>query len=176
MSSSLLSRVRHVLVDCDGVLTDGTLPYAAQAEERKSFHSRDGAMIRYAAGLGLRTGICSGRPGAAVQRRADELDLTPVLLGVDDKVAAIDAWLTGQTDLSWSGLCFVGDDLPDAGPLMRAGVGVAVADATPWLRRRADVVTRAPGGAGAVAEILARILRAQGRWRDPLDLAREAHG
>lgn len=150
--------IRVILLDCDGVLSDGGLLYRDEGGESKRFHAHDGRAIKDAVAAGLRVGIVSGRYGSALARRADELGCNPQLLGVEDKVAAIEFWLAG-VGLGWAQVAYVGDDLPDAGCLLRARVGVAVADAVPALRRQADHVTRLGGGRGAVAEFLDRLLR-----------------
>jgi 3-deoxy-D-manno-octulosonate 8-phosphate phosphatase (KDO 8-P phosphatase) len=173
MDCERFAAVRVVLLDVDGVLTDASLPYGPEAGEARVFNARDGAMLRVAVRSGLRVGLCSGRRGAAVERRAAELGLDPVLLGVGDKVAAIEAW-SAQAGLGWEAICYCGDDLPDLGALARVGLAVAVGDAHPQVRRRADWVCSRPGGRGAVAELLERILRAQGRWS--LAGAAGAHG
>lgn len=157
--------IRVVLLDVDGVLTGGGLGYGTGTDEHKVFHARDGHAIKLAIGAGLQVGVVSGRDGDAVNRRARELGMDPVLLGIGDKVAVVEQWLA-TSGVGWNEVAFVGDDLPDLGCVRAAGLGVAVADATHELARHADHVTHAGGGCGAVADLLHELLRRQGRWSE----------
>lgn len=157
--------IRVVLLDVDGVLTGGGLGYGTGTDEHKVFHARDGHAIKLAIGAGLQVGVVSGRDGDAVNRRARELGMDPVLLGIGDKVAVVEQWLA-TSGVDWNEVAFVGDDLPDLGCVRAAGLGVAVADATHELARHADHVTHAAGGCGAVADLLHELLRRQGRWSE----------
>ncbi|MHC5067927.1 MAG: KdsC family phosphatase [Planctomycetota bacterium] len=151
--------IRVLLLDVDGVLTDGRLGYDDQ-DTVKRFDTRDGFAIKRALRAGLQVGVCSGRADGCVVRRIEELGMTPALLAVGDKVAAVDAWLA-EAGYRWSQVAYVGDDLPDLGLVRRVGLGYAVADANHRLARRADRVTQAAGGSGAVAEVIDDLLRAQ---------------
>lgn len=156
-------RIRGVLLDVDGVLTDGRLVFDADGERLKSFHARDGHRIRRALETGLAVGLCSGRDSPALRRRAGDLGLDPLLLGLPHKPPAVEAWLD-ERGWGWDEIAVVGDDLPDLILMRRAGLAIAPADADASVRRIADVVCRAPGGHGAVAEALEELLRRQGRW------------
>ena len=159
-----LARVRLLLCDVDGVLTDGTVFIGAEGEF-KAFNIRDGLGLVLLRRAGLKAGWVSARPSAATQRRARELKID-FLVEQDDragKVAAVES-LLAQTRLRWEEVCFVGDDIVDLGPLRRAGVAVAVANAVPEAKAAAHLVTRAAGGCGAVREIVELILKAQKRW------------
>ena len=164
MRRGRVDRIEVVLLDVDGVLTPGGLGYGTGTDEYKVFHTRDGHAIKAAIAGGLRVGVVSGRDGDAINRRARELGMDPVLLGIGDKVAVVEEWLQRE-GLAWSAVAFVGDDLPDLGCVRAAGLGVAVADAVHSLARHADHVTRLPGGGGAVADLLHDLLRRQGRER-----------
>lgn len=155
-----LTRIAAVLCDVDGTLTPSQLVYDANGAISKAFHVRDGERLVRARRAGLHVGLVTGRDDACVSARAADLKLAPVIAGVSDKVAAVAAW-KGTVGLDWVQIAMVGDDLPDLALMRQVGLGVAVADAAPALRRIADVVTRAPGGGGAVAEIIERILAAQ---------------
>jgi 3-deoxy-D-manno-octulosonate 8-phosphate phosphatase (KDO 8-P phosphatase) len=166
MSGTLAERaaaIRLLVLDVDGVLTDGRITYTADAVEVKSFHVRDGSGIKFWQRFGGRVAIVSGRASKAVELRAAELGVTSVVQGAADKAAAL------ETVLATNGLrageaCAVGDDLPDL-PLLRAcGLAVAVADACPEARAAAHYVTRAAGGRGAVREVIELLLRARGTW------------
>ena len=158
-----LARVQLLLLDVDGVLTDGGVTWTNEGIEQKTFSIRDGLGIRLWQQAGGRTGIVTGRSSHVVQLRADELGIAIVRQGVDDKLAAATAIL-GECGLSWEQTAFIGDDLPDLPVVMRCGVGVAVADACPELAASATLVTCLPGGRGAVREVIERLLKARGSW------------
>lgn len=156
-------RVVMVLMDVDGVLTDGRITFYGARGEAKSFNVRDGAGVRLAREAGLRTGVISGRGGAATLRRAEELKMDEIHLRVKDKLARYET-IKKRTGLNDAQVCFIGDDVLDLPILARAGMPVAVADAHSEVLRRVRFVTRARGGRGAVREVIDTILMAQGRW------------
>ncbi len=156
-------RITLILMDVDGVMTDGTIVFSGSRQEAKSFHARDGVALWIARRLGLRTGIISGRAGSAVLRRARELGMDEIHLKTRDKLLVYRGILRRRR-LSDAQVCYIGDDLVDLPVLDRAGMAVAVADAHPEVQRRARFVTRAPGGHGAVREVVDAILKAQGHW------------
>jgi 3-deoxy-D-manno-octulosonate 8-phosphate phosphatase (KDO 8-P phosphatase) len=157
-------KVALVLMDVDGVLTDGSLVASGTGDESRSFNVKDGAGIVMAHRLGLRTGFLSGRGGAAVARRARELGVSEVHLKVRDK-GRVYAAIRNRLGLDDAQVCYIGDDLMDLPVLLRAGLPVAPADAHPDVLRRVPFVTHAPGGHGAVREVIDSIVRAQGHWR-----------
>jgi len=158
-----LAAVQLLLLDCDGVLTDGGVTWSDDGVELKTFHIRDGLGIRSWQRAGGRTGIITGRSSRIVERRAAELGIEFVRQGVNDKLAVAEAIIT-QCGLSWEQTAFMGDDLPDLPVVARCGVGAAVADACVELRAAAAVVTSLPGGRGAVRELVEQMLRARGGW------------
>ena len=160
------ARIRVLLLDVDGVLTDGSIIYAENGVELKRFHVRDGSGLKLWQLAGNRAAIISGRTSVAVEVRAAELGVSPVLQGRTDKVPAF-AEMLEMLDVGAAEVCAVGDDLPDWPLLRAAGLGVAVADACPELRAAADYVTAAPGGRGAVRDCIEWLLKLQGRW-EPL--------
>lgn len=162
------ARIRLLLLDVDGVLTDGGLRYGDAGEERKVFHAQDGHALRVAQQHGLAVGLVSGRCLPAVAARARELHLDPVLLGVADKLARVESLLT-QRGEDWATTAFMGDDLPDLPCLLRSGCSLAPADASPLVRQRVDHITRARGGRGAVAEAIGALLAAAGRAPEVAD-------
>lgn len=166
---SLIDRCRRIemlVLDVDGVLTDGSISYTDQGAEIKTFHVRDGSGLKLWTKIGKKAGIITGRRSAIVERRAQELGIAPVIQGADDKHAAL-ARMLAEVGLALDQICCVGDDLPDL-PILRAcGLAVAVADACDEAREAADYVTRIPGGRGAVREVIELILRAQGSWQTP---------
>jgi YrbI family 3-deoxy-D-manno-octulosonate 8-phosphate phosphatase len=158
-----LARVQLLLLDVDGVLTDGGVTWTNDGIEQKTFSIRDGLGIRLWQQAGGRTGIITGRSSRVVQLRAEELGIGIVRQGIGDKLEAATAVLAEQ-GLDWEQAAFIGDDLPDLPVVMRCGVGVAVADACPELVAAATLVTQRPGGRGAVREVIERMLEARGGW------------
>jgi 3-deoxy-D-manno-octulosonate 8-phosphate phosphatase (KDO 8-P phosphatase) len=157
------ARIELLLLDVDGVLTDGRVVYTDSGHELKAFHVRDGSALKYWRQSGRRAAILSGRSSPAVTRRATELGIQLVVQGVDEKLLALRRILT-ETGLWADQVCAVGDDLPDLPVLTHCGLGVAVADAVPELKAAADFVTRLPGGHGAVRETVEWLMRGQGTW------------
>jgi 3-deoxy-D-manno-octulosonate 8-phosphate phosphatase (KDO 8-P phosphatase) len=159
------ARIKLLLMDCDGVLTDGRIWLFENGEEQKGFHTRDGLGIELLHRAGLRSGIISGRTSRAVETRARTLGMSFVIQGHENKVHAFADVLT-QAGVTNDDVCFVGDDLNDIPLMLQSGLGVAVGDAASETRERAHYVTKAPGGFGAVREVIELILKSQGRWDD----------
>jgi len=157
------ARVKLLLMDCDGVLTDGRIWLFDNGEEQKGFHTRDGLGIELWHRAGLQSGIISGRNSTAVTRRARGLGMSYVVQGVEDKVQAFTATVA-QAGVTNDEVAFIGDDLNDIPLLLRCGFAVAVADAAVEARERAHYVTTVVGGYGAVREVIEVILKAQHRW------------
>jgi len=158
-----LKRVRLLLCDVDGVLTDASV-FIGPRDEVKRFNILDGLGLRMLQHEWIRVGWVSRRVSAATTRRARELKVD--FLSQHDtacKVEAVEAILK-KTGLGWGEVCFVGDDVVDLGALRRAGVAVAVANAITEVQSLAHYVTRQRGGEGAVREVAELLLRAQGRW------------
>ena len=145
-------RIRLLVLDVDGVLTDGRIYMGADGESLKVFHVRDGAGVVAAVRAGIAVAIISGRESAAVLRRAAELGIRHVRQGVEDKAAAL-AELQRELGVTTAETACVGDDTPDLPMLAGAGLAVAVADAHPALAARAHWTTGAAGGRGAVREV-----------------------
>jgi len=160
-----LARIKLFLCDVDGVLTDGSI-FIGGEREFKRFNIRDGLGLVLARRAGLKVGWVSARPSAATTMRAKELKIDFLIQQGDklSKTGAVEG-LLAREKLDWSEVCFVGDDVVDLGPLARAGLGVAVADARPEAKAAADFVTRAAGGRGAVREAVEMVLQAQGKWK-----------
>jgi 3-deoxy-D-manno-octulosonate 8-phosphate phosphatase (KDO 8-P phosphatase) len=147
-----LRRVKLLVLDVDGVLTDGRLFYGPKGELLKVFHVRDGHGIKQVSGAGITVAIISGRKSAAVLRRARGLGIKHVYQGVDDKLAALRK-LAKSLKIPLDQCACVGDDTPDAPILDACGLGVAVADAHADALAAADLETTRPGGLGAVREV-----------------------
>ncbi len=158
------ARIEMLVLDVDGVLTDGCIRYTDQGAEIKAFHARDGSGLKLWTTLGKKAGIITGRRSVIVQRRADELGIQAVTQGADDKQAALALMLKAQ-GVTPEQACAIGDDIVDLPLLRTCGLAVAVADACPEAKEDADYVTQAAGGRGAVREVIEWILRAQGSWQ-----------
>ena len=180
---SLKSRARRVkllLMDVDGVLTDGRIYYVPAAEmgpakgqstpliETKTFHARDGLGIHLAHEAGLKTGLISGRKSPVVEYRASELGIHFLRQGARLKLGPYREVLQ-EAGLRDEEVCFIGDDVVDLPILVRAGLAAGVSDGHPLLRRYVHYVTRARGGLGAVREVIELILAAQGKLQHVLD-------
>lgn len=154
------ARVRLLVLDVDGVLTDGCLYYGTRGEVLKVFHAHDGLGLKLLAAAGITAAVISGRRSAMTARRCRELGVRHVLQGVEDKLAAFQR-LRRRLGVTSGECACVGDDVPDV-PLMReVGLSFAVADAHPQARGAAHVITRLPGGNGAVREVCDYILEAR---------------
>lgn len=154
-------KIRVVIFDVDGVLTDGGLYYADSGEELKAFSVYDGHGIRMLRENGVAAAIISGRSSRALEARARNLGIELLYQGAAEKLAAFDEILE-RCGVAGETCAFVGDDLPDLPVMERCGLAVAVPDAPAPVRRRAQYVTRARGGRGAVREVCEIILRARG--------------
>jgi 3-deoxy-D-manno-octulosonate 8-phosphate phosphatase (KDO 8-P phosphatase) len=177
-SATALARARKVrvlLMDVDGVLTDGHVYLQSfpgdVALELKAFHSQDGAGLKLARIAGLRTGIITGRESAATTRRAQENRIEFVYQGREEKVAPYEEILR-RADVSESEVAFIADDLPDLPVFRRVGLAIAVANAVPEVKRVAHLVTKRKGGDAAVREVIEFILKAQGKWLEAVPKAR----
>jgi 3-deoxy-D-manno-octulosonate 8-phosphate phosphatase (KDO 8-P phosphatase) len=162
------SRVKLLLMDCDGVLTDGRITLFVDGDEQKSFHTRDGQGLVLLHRAGIKTGIISGRTSSVVEKRAGELKIAYVLQGVVKKTAAC-ADLLASMDLDLSEVGYMGDDLGDIELMKRVGFAIAVADAVAEAKAAAHYTTTLPGGFGAVREACEIILKAQGHWNGLLE-------
>ena len=160
-------RIKLLLMDCDGVLTDGRLWLMADGDEQKSFHARDGQGISLFHRAGLKTGIISGRTSSAVERRAQELKMSYVQQYAKDKIKALDEILA-EAGVTANECAYIGDDVADIPVMQRVALAVAVADAVPETKQAAHYVTKLNGGHGAVREVTDLILKAQGKWDEAM--------
>jgi len=168
VSEDVLTRSRRIkllLMDCDGVLTDGRIWLTEDYDEQKTFHTRDGQGISLMHRAGLRTGIITGRKSSAVERRAHDLKITYVHQFVKNKVKALDE-IIAAAGVSLDECAFVGDDLADIPAMRRVGLAAAVADAVAETKHAAHYITEIKGGRGAVREVCELILKSQGRWEE----------
>jgi 3-deoxy-D-manno-octulosonate 8-phosphate phosphatase (KDO 8-P phosphatase) len=158
------SRIRLLLLDVDGVLTDASVAVSATAgKEAKTFSIRDGAGIVWARREGLEIGVLSGRASGATRRRAAELGIELVIEEGPDKKAAFDR-LLASSGRPLDEIAYMGDDLPDLPILVRVGLAAAPADAVTEVARRVHWRSSHAGGRGAVREFIELILQARGQW------------
>ncbi len=158
-----LKAVKLFLCDVDGVLTDGAV-YMGGGVEIKRFHIRDGLGLKFLQLHGIKVGWVSRRPSSATQQRADDLKIDFVVQHDGGKIEGVESIL-GQTGRKWSDVCYVGDDVVDIAVLNRVGLAVVPGDGTDDTKKSADYITRAPGGDGAIREIVEMILKAQNKWK-----------
>jgi len=160
-------KIELILSDVDGVMTDGGIYIHDDGQQLVKFHIRDGMGVRLWREAGKRFGIVTGRKLEAIRRRAADLWLDIVRLGIDDKLPAIDE-LAGELGFTREQVAYIGDDLLDLKTIQAVGFGVAVADGVEDVRRAAKYVTSVRGGHGAVREVIEVILKNTGRWDEVL--------
>lgn len=156
-------RVRLVVLDADGVLTDGRITVFADGNESRNFFSRDGLGVKIGQRAGLRFAVISGRTSRVVDARAKELGFVECLQGIHDKGSTLRE-MAARQNVELDEVAFVGDDLVDLPAMRLSGLAAAPADADPAARAAAHVVTPSGGGRGAVREFIELVLRAQGTW------------
>ena len=161
-------RIKLLVMDVDGVMTDGTVMINSDGSEGKQFSIVDGHGIKLWHRVGMKTAFISGRPSGATTVRAEQLNIGHVLQGCKKKLPAFEGLLE-EVKLSADEAAFVGDDLLDLPLVKRAGFGVAVANAVDELKAVADYVTVKPGGTGAVREVIEYILKKSGNWDQLMD-------
>jgi len=160
-----MKKIRLVLMDVDGVLTDGGLVLGSSGQEFKVFHVQDGLGITLGRKAGLKMGILTGRTSEAVTRRAEELHMDICVQGAYHKLEAYEDILK-RHGFQDDEVCYIGDDLLDLPVLRRVGFAAAVADARLEIRKIVHHVAANPGGRGAVREVIEKILKAQSTWAD----------
>ena len=163
VSDPRLRSIKLLVVDVDGVLTDGSIIFNDDGTEQKVFNVKDGSGIKFLERHGIGTAILSARECPAVEHRARDLGIAYCITGALQKLPAYRRLLQ-DARVSDAEVCYVGDDLPDIPPMRCAGFPVAVADAVEEVKRLAVYVTQAPGGRGAVREVADLLLHAQGKW------------
>ena len=167
----LASKIRLLLMDVDGVLTDGKLYNVPGADggmvETKGFDSQDGIGLQWLARVGISTGVISGRSSPATVERARQCKLKYVYQGHTEKIPIVNEILA-DAKLEASEVAYIGDDLTDVVVMRRVGLAIATANARPEVKAIAHYVTRQAGGQGAVREVVELLLKAQGRWPEIL--------
>jgi 3-deoxy-D-manno-octulosonate 8-phosphate phosphatase (KDO 8-P phosphatase) len=167
-------KIKLFLMDVDGTITDGSvnlisLPDGGVAE-MKAFNSQDGAGLKLAHIMGIRTGFITGRKSPAVTQRAHELNVEFVYLGQATKMAAFEECVQ-KAGVGEEEVAYMGDDLPDMPVAKRAGLAVAVSNAAAELKAVCHYITQARGGEGTAREVIELILKAQGRWEEAVPKA-----
>ena len=157
-----LLNIKWILMDVDGVMTDGSITYTSSGEEIKTFNAQDGAGINLAHMAGLQTGIITGRKSEMVRRRVLDLKYDYFREGVSRKSALYEEFKK-EFKVTDDQVCYMGDDFADLGILLKAGLSVAPSNARDEIKAVCDFVTLAPGGSGAVRELIDKILKARGK-------------
>ena len=155
-------KIKLLLLDVDGVLTDGKLYYGNSGEEMKAFNIQDGLGIKLLQKGGVQVGIITGRMSKLLQRRADELGIDPLVQGREDKLIALNE-LLHDMHIDMDEIAFMGDDLPDLAVMRDVGLGITPANGSSTNAKQADWQTTNGGGQGAVREVAEMILDAQGK-------------
>jgi len=165
MDINKLKRIKLLLLDVDGVLTDGSIIYNDNGTETKIFNVKDGLGIRLLMEAGIKVGIVTGRSSKTLYHRCKNLGISLIFDGVHEKTSVLEL-ISEQTGLHAEEIAFVGDDLLDLPLLKSVGFSIAVADAHETVIENADMVTSKKGGDGAVREVCEAILKAQGLWNN----------
>ncbi len=163
MTEDWASRIKLLILDVDGVMTDGRVILDARGEEIKRFHVRDGYGLMRLLDAGIDVVIITGRKSKAVEYRARELGIQEVYQGVKEK-EFLCREVIERKNLIKEQVCCMGDDLPDISMFSQVGISIAVADAAAEVRNAARYVTQRKGGKGAVREVCEWILKAQEKW------------
>lgn len=158
-----LSDIQLLLLDVDGVMTDGSITYSDSGEQIKSFNSKDGLGLRLLMDAGVRTGIITGRTSMALKHRCDNIGINIVYEGIKNKARALSR-IADETGIPLKNMAYIGDDLIDLPAMKKVGVAICVADASEDIKPHAHLVTHARGGGGAVREACEAILKAKGLW------------
>ncbi len=167
MLRTKLKKIKLLLLDVDGILTDGSITYTSTGEEIKTFNAKDGLGIKLLIRSGIRIGIITGRKSAALRSRCRDLGIDILFDGVDDKISALEKILK-DTKISAEETAFAGDDLPDLAVMKRVGLAITVPDASCHVIERADMVTSFNGGKGAVRQICEDILKSKNLWEQTM--------
>ena len=168
MVLSKLKRIKLLLLDVDGVLTDGGIIYNDNGSETKVFNVKDGLGMRLLMEAGIHLGIVTGRRSNALYSRCKDLGINLIYDSVGNKIDVLEE-LLDQTGVSAEEIAFIGDDLPDLALMKIIGLSIAVGDAHKSILDNADMVTSAKGGQGAVREVCETILKAKGLWENILE-------
>ncbi|HLX42240.1 MAG TPA: HAD hydrolase family protein [Bryobacteraceae bacterium] len=165
------SRIRLLIMDVDGVLTDGHLINVPTADgkifETKMFDSQDGIALQWLSWYNIQTGVISGRVSPATEERARQVKMTYIYQGHIEKIPILEE-IVAKSGIPLLEIAYAGDDLTDAIVMRRVGLAIATANARPEVKRVAHYVTQAPGGSGAIREVAELLLQAHGHWPELL--------
>jgi len=156
-------KIKLILLDVDGVLTEGSIIFGESNQELKIFNVQDGVGIKLAQAAGIQIGIVTGRTSEVVKRRADELEIEILYQGQQDKIEAYEQ-IKNDFCLADDQIAYVGDDLNDIKLLQKVGLSFAVSDACNEVKEVVDYIVKRCGGRGAVREVVEFILKGQGKW------------
>jgi YrbI family 3-deoxy-D-manno-octulosonate 8-phosphate phosphatase len=162
-----IQTIQLILSDVDGVMTSGGITYDNQGIETKTFHVRDGMGVKLWQKSGHRFGVITARSSHIVKLRMEELGVDFIRQGTEKKLAAAEQIIT-ELKLEKENVCYIGDDLTDVELMKSVGLSASVADGAGDVRRIADYVTKSPGGAGAIRELIEMLLKSQNRWNELL--------
>lgn len=157
--------IKLILSDVDGVMTSGGITYDNQGVETKTFHVRDGMGIKLWQRTGYRFGIITARSSHIVKLRMDELGVDLIRQGAEKKLDVANE-IMKEMSLSFEQICYIGDDLTDLALLQNVGLSASVSDGAPEVKKSVHLVTKAPGGHGAIRELVEAILKGQNRWQE----------
>ncbi len=160
-----INKIKLVIADVDGVLTDSSIIIDKDGNESKIFNARDGAGIKYLQRVGIKFAIISGRKSGAVEHRAEELGIKDVFQGAKKKIEAYEEILA-RYNFTDEEVCYIGDDMIDIPLLAKVGFSVAVFDAVNEVKDFADYITTKSGGKGAVREVAEKIIKKQNKWEE----------
>lgn len=167
----LAAGIKVLLMDVDGVLTDGRLYFIPGPDgkmvETKTFDSQDGIALRWLSWYGIKTGVISGRDSPATLERAQQVSMTWIFQGHIEKIPLFEK-IMAEANVTSDEVAYIGDDLTDVVIMNRVGLGIATANARAETKHSAKAVTEAHGGAGAVREVIELILKANGKWDEIL--------
>jgi len=164
----LFEKTKLLLLDVDGILTDGTITYTSNGEELKSFSVKDGLGIRLLRESGIKTAVVTARQSEMVTRRCKELSIEPVFQNIKKKNEVIEI-IENDLHIKRENICFMGDDLIDIPILKICGIPVTVPDSCEEVKNFALYITKKDGGKGAVREVCELILKSKGLWKNAID-------
>lgn len=165
---SKASKIKLVVLDVDGVMTNGSVYFSAQGDELKAFSILDGQGIKALMKYGIDVAIITGRTSPLTARRAKDLGIPNILQGREDKKVALSE-ISSELSIPFENICYVGDDLPDLSAIIAANLGVTVPNAHSFIKEHADFCTTVKGGEGAVREVSDLILESKGLLKDHLE-------
>jgi len=163
-----LSQIEMLVLDVDGVLTDGSITMDKDGEEIKTFHVQDGLRLKMLQRAGILVAVITGRSSKALVARMKELGIELFWHGVKDKAVALTE-LSEKTKIGFSQMAAIGDDLPDLAMFKRVGFSVAVQNAHPIIQEKANLILSQTGGRGAVSDFCETLLHAKGLWEKALE-------